>query len=112
MLRVSSLVTAGALSILAASAAEASPSLVSCFKPNNHIAGLLTPNPRHLPIVANKQLPFGTIVRFTSSRGSIDSIVKDRGPYVARREYDLECWVLSRLGVDGVGTVDAKVVGR
>ena len=88
---------------------EAAPALVSCFTPNNHIAGLRTPNPRHLPIVAHKYLPFGTVVRFSKGQTFVDAIVKDRGPYKGKREYDLECQVLARLGVDGVGEVNAEV---
>ena len=88
---------------------EARPALVSCFIPNSRIAGLHTPNSRHLPIVAHRYLPFGTVVRFSSARAVVDTIVKDRGPYKGKREYDLECRVLARLGVDGVGNVDAEV---
>ena len=90
----------------------ASAALVSCFKPNSRIAGRLTPNPRGLPIIAHKTLAFGTVVRLSTRRGSVDSIVKDRGPYIGKREYDAECWVLTKLGIDGVGNANAQILGR
>jgi hypothetical protein len=112
MLRLSSICAVAVCIFAGGCATTASAALVSCFKPNNRIAGRLTPNPRGFPIIAHKKLPFGTIVRLSTRKGSVDSIVKDRGPFKGKREYDAECWVLTKLGIDGVGNARAEIIGR
>ena len=76
------------------------------------MAGRGTPNPYGLPIVAHKSLPFGTRVRFYNAYASVDAIVKDRGPYYGKREYDLDCGAMRRLRIDGVGHVNTEILGR
>ena len=51
--------------------------------------------------VAHKTLPFGTKIRFTnpSNGRSVVLTVKDRGPYIAGREYDLTEKAAELLGV-------------
>src|SRR6185437_12424472 len=79
---------------------------ISCHPYGNgtgRMASRGTPNPQGLPVVAHKTLPFGTIVRFQNAYASVDAIVKDRGPYYGKREYDLDCGAMQRLHIDGVG---------
>lgn len=100
------------LGLFAGTPAFASRVNVSCYYPNSRMAGARTPNLYNLPVVANKTLAFGTIVRFTRGLVSLLGIVKDRGPFVKGRSYDLDCKMMSKLGISGVGTLDATVVGR
>lgn len=87
---------------------------VSCFHPNAHIAGRTTPNPHHYPVVANKQLPFGTIVEFFSELGTAGRkfIVMDRGPFVKGRSYDIDCAAGRAAGFPRLGWLYAHVLGR
>lgn len=55
--------------------------------------------------VANKSLPCGTRLRFTSGGRSVTATVDDRGPYVGGREFDLNQNTAAALGFAGVGTV-------
>jgi rare lipoprotein A len=65
------------------------------------------------PIIAHKSLPFGTIVRITYRRNTVDTICLDRGPYVSGRTFDLGPVAAYRLGFRcGVGRVSYKVIGR
>lgn len=63
------------------------------------------------PIIAHKTLPFGTIVRITYRKNTVDCIVLDRGPYIAGRTFDLGPVAAYRLGFRcGVGKVKYTVV--
>jgi rare lipoprotein A len=59
----------------------------------------------HSLVVAHKTLPCGTKVRIRYRGRSVTATVRDRGPYVGGREYDLAGAVARLLGFDGVGTV-------
>ncbi len=65
-------------------------------------------------IVAHKTLPFGTKVQFWYNGKSIIVPVKDRGPYVAGREFDLGPGTAIALGIDkmGVAKVRYRILGR
>ena len=56
-------------------------------------------------VVAHKRLPCGTKVTVRYRGRSVQATVRDRGPYVGGREFDLAGAVARRLGFDGVGTV-------
>ncbi len=59
----------------------------------------------HALVVAHKTLPCGTRVRVRYRGRSVTATVRDRGPYVGGREYDLAGAVARRLGFNGVGTI-------
>ena len=56
-------------------------------------------------VVAHKTLPCGTKVRIRYRGRSVTATVRDRGPYVGGREFDLAGAVARRLGFNGVGTI-------
>jgi len=56
-------------------------------------------------VVANRTLPCGTRVRIHYGNRSVTATVRDRGPFVGDREFDLAGAVARRLGFGGVGTV-------
>lgn len=58
--------------------------------------------------VANKTLPWGTMVKLRYQGRTVTAPVIDRGPYVAGRDYDLTTAVKEKLGFPGVGTVMAS----
>ena len=64
------------------------------------------------PIVAHKHLPFGTRVRFYNAYASVVATVRDRGPFIRGREYDLDCRTMRALRIDGVGHVNTEILPR
>jgi hypothetical protein len=56
-------------------------------------------------VVAHKTLPCGARVRISYRGRSVTATVRDRGPYVGGREFDLAGAVARRLGFDGVGEI-------
>lgn len=56
-------------------------------------------------LVAHKSLPFGTKVRFTYKGHSVTLPVRDRGPYIEGRSYDLSEAAARRLGFLRAGVV-------
>jgi rare lipoprotein A len=56
-------------------------------------------------VVAHKGLPCGTKVRIRYRGRTVTATVRDRGPYVGGREYDLAGAVARKLGFNGVGTI-------
>jgi rare lipoprotein A len=56
-------------------------------------------------LVAHKTLPFGTMVRFTYNGRSVTVPVRDRGPFVGKREYDLSRAAAARIGMIEAGVV-------
>lgn len=59
------------------------------------------------PVVAHKTLPCGTRVLFRHDGNRAVGVVRDRGPYVGGREWDLGPALERLLGFnDGVGSVD------
>lgn len=59
--------------------------------------------------VAHKDLPFGTVVEIAYGGKTVDVPVRDRGPYVAGREFDLSAAVARSLGFSGTGTIRWRV---
>jgi len=60
--------------------------------------------------VAHKRLPFGTKVLFRNPRNGkrIEAIVRDRGPYIKGREFDLSYAAAKKLGIAEQGVVRVK----
>jgi rare lipoprotein A (peptidoglycan hydrolase) len=61
-------------------------------------------------IVAHKTLAFGTKIRFKYNGRTCTAIVKDRGPYIDGREFDLGPGTAKALGFDGVGNVKYQIL--
>jgi rare lipoprotein A (peptidoglycan hydrolase) len=61
-------------------------------------------------VVAHRSLPFGTKVRIRYKGRTVTAVVKDRGPYVRGRTFDLGPGTAKALGFRGVGTVRYKVL--
>lgn len=104
-----------------ASRASASPAgdgwrqaKVSWYGPGfygNTMAGGGTLQPDSM-VVAHKSLPFGTRIEFQYRGRTCVAVVKDRGPYVAGRVFDLGPGTAKALGFSGVGTVDYRIVSQ
>jgi hypothetical protein len=56
-------------------------------------------------VVAHKTLPCGTRLRISYRGRTVTATVRDRGPYVGGREFDLAGAVARRLGFNGVGRI-------
>jgi rare lipoprotein A len=108
------LLTAVCTVMFAASVHAESKLQVSCFDSHQRLAGWRTPNPHHYPIVAHKTLPFGTIVEFFKQFPGIGTkfIVKDRGPFIKGRSYDVDCTAARAAGLPDLGWLYAHVLGR
>lgn len=61
-------------------------------------------------IVAHKTLPFGTKVEINYNGKTVLAIVKDRGPFIPGREFDLGPGVAKALGFSGVHFVNYRIV--
>ncbi len=70
--------------------------------------GKLTPSSM---VVAHRSLPFGTKIQFQYKGRSCTAVVRDRGPYVGGRVFDLGPGTAKALGFSGVGTVKYKILG-
>lgn len=62
-------------------------------------------------IVAHRRLPFGTRIEFSYKGRTVQAVVRDRGPFVGGREFDLGPGTARALGFGGVGVVSYRVVG-
>lgn len=62
-------------------------------------------------VVAHRSLPFGTRVEFKYNGKTCVAVVKDRGPYVSGRTFDLGPGTAKALGFSGVGTVSYRILG-
>jgi rare lipoprotein A len=62
-------------------------------------------------VIAHKSLPFGTLVEVSINGTSVVAPIRDRGPYVRGREFDLGPGVRRALGVWGVFTIRYRIVG-
>lgn len=71
--------------------------------------GTLTPSSM---VVAHRSLPFGTRIEFSYNGRTCTAVVRDRGPYVAGRVFDLGPGTAKALGFSGVGTVRYRILGR
>lgn len=63
-------------------------------------------------VVAHRTLPFGTRVLITYRGKSAIAEVRDRGPYIRSRQFDLGPGTAKRLGFRGVGTIRYRILGR
>lgn len=67
---------------------------------------------RNSMVVAHRSLPFGTRIQFEYGGHSCTAVVRDRGPYVGGRTFDLGPGTAHALGFSGVGTVRYRILGR
>lgn len=63
-------------------------------------------------VVAHRSMPFGTKIQFTYRGRSCIAVVRDRGPYVGGRVFDLGPGTARALGFSGVGVVNYRILGR
>jgi rare lipoprotein A (peptidoglycan hydrolase) len=70
------------------------------------------PLKRNSMIVAHKKLPFGTKIEFSYKGRICTAIVKDRGPYVSGRTFDLGPGTARALKFSGVGTVKYRIISK
>lgn len=61
-------------------------------------------------IVAHKTLPFGTKIQFSYHGRKVIAVVRDRGPYVSGREFDLGPGTAHSLKFGGVGRVRWRII--
>ncbi|WP_273843649.1 septal ring lytic transglycosylase RlpA family protein [Rubrobacter calidifluminis] len=92
--------------------AQAEPLVASWYGPG--FQGALTASGQPFNMydytAASPYLPFGTKLRVCYD-GCVVVTVNDRGPYVAGRQLDLSYAAAQAIGLYGVGTVDATIVG-
>lgn len=69
--------------------------------------GTLTPSSM---VVAHRTLRFGTKVQITYKGKTVTAVVRDRGPYVSGRTFDLGPGTAQALGFSGVGTIQWRIV--
>jgi rare lipoprotein A len=67
---------------------------------------------RNSMVVAHKRLPFGTRIQFWHRGKSVIAVVRDRGPYVSGRAFDLGPGTAKALGFGGVGVLRYKILGK
>lgn len=63
-------------------------------------------------VVAHRSLPFGTRVLISYHGREVTAVVRDRGPFVGGRTFDLGPGIARALGFGGVGTIKYKLLGR
>jgi hypothetical protein len=63
-------------------------------------------------IVAHKTMRFGTKIQFSYHGHTTIAIVKDRGPYIHGRVFDLGPGTARALGFDGVGSVKYRILSK
>jgi rare lipoprotein A len=71
--------------------------------------GKLTPSSM---VVAHRSLPFGTRLEVSYRGRSVTAVVRDRGPFIAGRTFDLGPGTAKALGFSGVGTIKYRVAKR
>jgi rare lipoprotein A (peptidoglycan hydrolase) len=69
--------------------------------------GKLTPKSM---VVAHRSLPFGTKIEFSYRGRTCIAVVRDRGPFVRGRTFDLGPGTAKALRFSGVGTVRWRIV--
>lgn len=69
--------------------------------------GNLTPTSM---VVAHRTMKFGTKVQISYNGKTVVAVVKDRGPYVDGRTFDLGPGTAKAVGFSGVGTIRWRVV--
>lgn len=63
-------------------------------------------------VVAHRSLPFGTKIRFKYKGRTCVAEVRDRGPFIAGRIFDLGPGTAKALRFSGVGRVRYQIIGR
>lgn len=63
-------------------------------------------------IVAHKTMRFGTRIQFSYKGRTVIAVVRDRGPYIHGRVFDLGPGTAKALGFSGVGMVSYRILGR
>jgi rare lipoprotein A (peptidoglycan hydrolase) len=63
-------------------------------------------------VVAHRSLPFGTRIEFSYKGRKCVAVVRDRGPFVAGRVFDLGPGTAKALRFSGVGTVNYRILSR
>ena len=83
---------------------------VSWYKQGKKTANGEKFNPNNFT-VAHKNLPFGTMVKFThhDTGKTVIARVNDRGPYIKGREFDVSLRCAVYLGIKDVGVTKMKV---
>jgi len=61
-------------------------------------------------VVAHRTMRFGTKIEFSYKGRTCVAVVRDRGPYVSGRTFDLGPGTAKALGFSGVGTVKWRIV--
>ncbi len=61
-------------------------------------------------VLAHRTLPFGTKVKIVYKGRTVTAVVKDRGPFIAGRTFDLGPGTAKALGFSGVGTIKYRIV--
>lgn len=61
-------------------------------------------------VVAHRSLPFGTRVQVTYRGRSVTAVVRDRGPFVGGRAFDLGPGTAKALGFSGVQTIGYRIL--
>ena len=67
---------------------------------------------RNSMVVAHKSLPFGTKILFSHKGRTIVATVRDRGPFVRGRTFDLGPGTARALRFSGVGVVKYRIVRK
>lgn len=67
---------------------------------------------RNSMVVAHRSLPFGTKVKIKYRGKVVTAVVRDRGPFIRGRTFDLGPGVAKRLGFSGVGTIKYSIVKK
>jgi rare lipoprotein A len=62
-------------------------------------------------VVAHKTLPFGTLIEFSHDGKTVVVPVRDRGPYVSGREFDLGPGTARALGMYHTGKLSYRILG-
>lgn len=61
-------------------------------------------------VVAHRSMPFGTRIEFSYRGQSVIAVVRDRGPFIHGRVFDLGPGTAKALGFGGVGTVKYRIL--
>jgi rare lipoprotein A (peptidoglycan hydrolase) len=65
---------------------------------------------RNSMVCAHRSLPFGTKIQFSYKGRKVTAVVKDRGPFIAGRVFDLGPGPAKALKFSGVGTVKYRII--
>lgn len=67
---------------------------------------------RNSMVVAHRSLPFGTKVKIKYRGKTVTAVVRDRGPFIRGRVFDLGPGTAKKLGFSGVGTIKYTIVKK